>query len=366
MQFYRPAYYDAFRCTASACSDNCCIGWEIDIDPDTADRYRAFAGPLGEELTRKVDWQAEPPHFINQPNGRCPFLDEENLCRLIRSAGEGALCRICDRHPRFFNWMPGVTEAGLGLCCEEAARLLLESPLPDRFICTPAPAGLPEGEADCGEALAQALASLRQVLFHIAADTAYPFPVRCVMATECARQAQQALESRAEAFRPLMEAWMHPDTRQPYRAFEPDIPPEETARLAALSAALFTLDEPISPAWPGRLAAACGDLEKKRQTDALPEADCQHLFCYFLFRHLPGAALDGDLLGRVQYAALSVRMLRLLAAAEQPTTLSGRVALCKDWSKEVEYAPALTDRLLDAFWEGPLADPDRFDALLLW
>ena len=27
-----PDYYPEFRCSASACKHNCCIGWEIDID----------------------------------------------------------------------------------------------------------------------------------------------------------------------------------------------------------------------------------------------------------------------------------------------------------------------------------------------
>ena len=31
----RPSYYRQFRCIGSDCTDNCCIGWEIDIDPET-------------------------------------------------------------------------------------------------------------------------------------------------------------------------------------------------------------------------------------------------------------------------------------------------------------------------------------------
>ncbi len=31
----RPAYYKAFRCIGSDCTENCCIGWEIDVDEDS-------------------------------------------------------------------------------------------------------------------------------------------------------------------------------------------------------------------------------------------------------------------------------------------------------------------------------------------
>ena len=33
-----PFYYKEFHCIADACKDSCCIGWEIDIDEETARR----------------------------------------------------------------------------------------------------------------------------------------------------------------------------------------------------------------------------------------------------------------------------------------------------------------------------------------
>ena len=35
MVFRVPSYYKNFRCIADKCPDNCCRGWEIDIDEDT-------------------------------------------------------------------------------------------------------------------------------------------------------------------------------------------------------------------------------------------------------------------------------------------------------------------------------------------
>ena len=35
----RPAYYKAFRCIGSDCTENCCIGWEIDVDEDSLAYY---------------------------------------------------------------------------------------------------------------------------------------------------------------------------------------------------------------------------------------------------------------------------------------------------------------------------------------
>ena len=40
MIFTKPDYYDTFKCKANLCTDNCCIGWEIDIDENTYEKYK--------------------------------------------------------------------------------------------------------------------------------------------------------------------------------------------------------------------------------------------------------------------------------------------------------------------------------------
>lgn len=44
----RPAYYKAFRCIGSDCTENCCIGWEIDVDEDSLAYYETVPGDFGE------------------------------------------------------------------------------------------------------------------------------------------------------------------------------------------------------------------------------------------------------------------------------------------------------------------------------
>lgn len=119
-----PDYFPEFQCIASRCQHSCCIGWEIDVDEDTMKKYRAVDGAFGERLRQGIS--DVEPHFVLGKEERCPFLNQENLCDIILQLGEGALCQICSDHPRFYTWLPDRMEEGLGLCCEEAARLLLE------------------------------------------------------------------------------------------------------------------------------------------------------------------------------------------------------------------------------------------------
>ncbi len=120
----RPSFYDKFSCRASRCAHSCCVGWEIDIDRQSAAYYASVKGDFGRELRAGIS--EDGSHFILCDDGACPFLQKDGLCRIILRLGEEALCDICAEHPRFYNCYPGREESGLRLCCEEAVRLLAE------------------------------------------------------------------------------------------------------------------------------------------------------------------------------------------------------------------------------------------------
>lgn len=120
-----PSFYNDFQCIASKCTDNCCIGWEIDIDDETMDIYENVGGEFGKRLQDDIETD-DYPHFKLTSSERCPFLNSNNLCDIILNIGEENICEICREHPRFHSWYGRYKESGLGLCCEEAVRLLLD------------------------------------------------------------------------------------------------------------------------------------------------------------------------------------------------------------------------------------------------
>ena len=132
-----PSYYKNFLCKGSECSENCCIGWKIEIDVESLERYAKVGGELGDELCENIIRDGESSHFCLK-NGRCAFLDENNLCRLISSFGEDILCDICREHPRFYINFPKGGFLGVGLCCEAAAELVLSEKNPVGYgLCRP-------------------------------------------------------------------------------------------------------------------------------------------------------------------------------------------------------------------------------------
>jgi lysine-N-methylase len=126
MKLFAPKYYEDFSCIADKCRHSCCIGWEIDVDADTLAKYSEMKAPYAENIRDSIE-RDETPHFRLCADGRCAHLDEKGLCRIISNVGEGALCAICREHPRFYHTSSAGREVGLGLCCEEACRIVLSS-----------------------------------------------------------------------------------------------------------------------------------------------------------------------------------------------------------------------------------------------
>lgn len=133
MQVISPKYYQDFCCIADRCSHSCCIGWEIDIDSDTMQKYDALNSNIGITIRESIDKDGTP-HFRLCEEERCPHLDDRGLCKIILELGDGYLCDICREHPRFYNETPLGLEVGLGMACEEACRIILCSDDYDSMI----------------------------------------------------------------------------------------------------------------------------------------------------------------------------------------------------------------------------------------
>lgn len=144
-------YMNNFHCIGGICEDNCCIGWDVDIDQKTFQKYQKVKDP---ELKALYQSKIKPyPYYFSEEvdyarvtlgkDKRCPFLNEKGLCKTQAKLGEAYLSNVCATFPRMTNLIDGVLESTLTLSCPEAARLVLLNPeglyweetrLPDRKI----------------------------------------------------------------------------------------------------------------------------------------------------------------------------------------------------------------------------------------
>jgi lysine-N-methylase len=171
MKLFAPEYYKNFVCIADRCKHSCCVGWEIDIDDVTAEKYRSLCGPYAEKIRESIESDGDGvPHFRLAENERCPHLNASGLCKVILEYGDGLLCDICREHPRFYNTTARGMEVGLGMACEEACRIILGSDSYRKFVLL----GESEGELDSESFETDALCH-RERIFSILADASLEY-----------------------------------------------------------------------------------------------------------------------------------------------------------------------------------------------
>lgn len=348
MKLTLPSFYFNFHCIASQCTDNCCIGWEIDIDPSTADFYQLRARQndlLASRLRQNID-PSPTPHFRLTAQERCPFLNDQNLCDLILQLGEEHLCEICAQHPRFHEWFGDYKESGLGLCCEEAVRLLISDASPLNFVQTEIEEAPDDTPFD--PQLLDLLLLLRNRFFALLQNRTKPLAHRLCTLLSLAEQAQEAIDfGDIEALEQLTKdssaPLPEPSKEQPYKILD------------AILSFLQTL-EPIDPLWPQRLQSLRQQLPKllsKKYSPSRPH-EYEHLCVYLLYRYLLKAARDGELLSRVKAAVLfSLLVLMLEMETADDFSLSQQIINIKALSKELEYSDENWDALLEQNWQSP-------------
>lgn len=124
----KPGYYDDFHCLASGCPDSCCQEWDVQVDRETAARYLALPGALGDRLRSVLKAGGDGEYFMEIEDRRCPMWRPDGLCRVQAELGHDGLCQVCQEFPRLRHDYGDFVELGLELSCPEAARLMLTGP----------------------------------------------------------------------------------------------------------------------------------------------------------------------------------------------------------------------------------------------
>lgn len=331
--------FEAFRCIAGDCKDSCCIGWEIDVDEESFQRFQRMSGAFGERLRSSIITEADGTHhYLLKEGDRCPFLNEAGLCDQILNCGEEVLCEICAQHPRFFRMVEETQEWGVGLACPEAARLLLSSS--EALTLT--------GEREEAEdLLLDFLLTLRESFLSIAQEESLPIYQRLSLLLDAASAAQEQLD------------WEEydPDSLLNEEPINMLYPGQGCIWLEALSA-LEPIDEEWSEALEDALAAAQYPELLEDFSEEMEERSWEygHFLSYLLFRYVLKAYDDHDLLYWVKMAAWSVLTVEQLAFGrwlknQKRFSVSDHEDVLRIFSKEVEYDPEIVEGL-DGLLEG--------------
>ena len=307
-----PDFFADFHCVAERCTDCCCIGWEIDVDEETLAYYESLPGELGAALRRSIVRGQDAAHFALGEGERCPFLDGRGLCRILAELGDGALCDICREHPRFYEWFGRRVEAGLGLCCEEACRLLLDSDRPLNFVETEDSAH--DEPFDGDPELLRALEPVRARAFAILQDRSRPFFYRLRRFAAYLTNVQDELDG-------------FPPAEETAQAELPD----DDALLA-----LCRRMEPMNDDWPHLVAR----METPGTTADVPDWVYERAAVYLTYRWLLKAAFDGDVLGKAMLVTAFLCLLRRLLDSGAAASAAEGLRLL---SRQIEYSEVNTE-----------------------
>lgn len=302
MIYAYPEYYNEFACIAGECRHSCCIGWEIDIDPDTAEKYRGMSGELGEKIKSNINWNTEPAQFMLGEGDRCRFLNKDGLCEIILRLGEKALCQICTDHPRYRSFMSERCETGLGLCCEAAAELILKRN--QSFFMREEGSGEYTPDED-------AIMDIRDAAFELIDDR------------------KDDIIHRTEMLLRLCGS---------------DMPNTDAEKLAGLLLPLERLDEK----WKEHLNRLKASNLSGNELDDYIRANEQasrNILNYFVFRYFPAALDDGDIAGKAAFAVLSMKIIMSLACVG----VDDITECARMYSSEIEYSEDNLYAIWDVF-----------------
>lgn len=335
-----PEYYKKFTCIAGRCSDNCCIGWEIDIDSNTAAYYDSIKGNFGAKLRKNISIN-DPRSFILGENERCPFLNEHNLCEIILSLGENKLCNICTEHPRYYEWFGNVKEGGIGLCCEEAARIILSADNPTDTYETEAS----DEENDFeNTALYVCLLGVREEILAYLISDIQPLDRKIRDVIGYAVLVQSSIDNSIYDVPPITSCLEHGKHR-----FEDIL-------------SYMTTLEPIDGKWLPYLEeitamydTACNKKEQFLQNNPEAEQYLRNIAVYFIWRYFMKGTFDGEIVSRVKLMAVSVAVIGYMYLCKwlESGTLTHEdcAQLAKNYSKEIEYSEENLEAMLDASYD---------------
>lgn len=122
MRRVRPDYYEKFQCIADRCTITCCQEWKIGVDNETNRKWKKLLPP-----DTVVDKKKNLSAYTVKKDGmrvialdekhRCPFLNEEKLCRLLCTYTNRVLSDTCTQFPREVHRFSTHEEETLMPCC---------------------------------------------------------------------------------------------------------------------------------------------------------------------------------------------------------------------------------------------------------
>lgn len=353
MQYTVPHYYNKFHCTADQCEDTCCAGWQIMIDEHSLKKYRKVKGTFGNRLFNSIDWKEGS--FL-QYDGRCAFLDENNLCDICSELGPDMFCKTCRNYPRHIEEFPNVREISLSLSCMEAGKLILGCTSPVRFLTKETEREEAEDET-FDYFLYDKLLSVRESAIRILQNREEKIELRIAMALGLAHDAECKIR-KGNLFEVDEVCARYEKEGSPQRFLKKlKSCQEENGKRFQIMQELWSIFDELEilrKQWPDYIKDLEGILyyseeeylemrTEFRENVLQKHSYSEQLMVYFVFTYFCGGVYDGRGYSKMLMAVASTLLIEELAMAvywkkEKQFTFMDMVEVAHHYSREVEHS----------------------------
>lgn len=330
MKEYIPDYYKDFRCIADKCKDSCCIGWEIMIDPESYKKYQNVKGKFHDRLMQGIDHEGDKAFHLDHCD-RCVFLNQKNLCDIYIELGEDALCEICTQHPRFHNEYGNIRQTGLGMACEEAARLMFET---KEFGLYQIQGTKTETIDDFDEAILE----IQLWLLELLKKRENPIEQRIEQIFDIVQTIQDHLNQTGE----ISDTWKDDPIKKHYIL---DQMCEETyiKNWISVYQELDFMDPKIK-----KMFCEMEQMPLMIKEQKMDGFYIEHLMSYFIYRYFMKSCEDDNLIDKVKFAVLSCLMIEQMNEyCKKNHILKTPQEIAQVYSKEIEYSQENMDIIFE-------------------
>lgn len=375
-----PKYYENFSCIADRCEDTCCAGWEIDIDDKSYEYYMGIPGEFGEQIRKQIkEYQCEDEDvyethgFILKEEKRCPFLNERNLCEIILTLGEEAICDVCTNTPRNFLEYGNAREISISPSCAEAGRLIFGSNEKVTFIEKEAAENLEFEESQEDLMIAGVVRSARDRAIIILQNRKRNIYERICAFLNFSYEVQQCLNTNSfDEVLQLSES--KPDGWSKFYDFSAQdsfhISPKERYRYLKKRMESFGGMESINQEWQQYIEDMQNHFIMNKDGENIylntfrdftkylnengREYEYEQLLVYYAFLSLSRSVDDLNFWGKAQFAAASFLMIRDMDVErfyqkKGEFAVEDRVDIARIYAKEVEHSEENLEYLDDEF-----------------
>lgn len=371
MYYRKPDYYDEFKCIADKCPESCCSGWGIVIDDKTMAKYNKLPKNEREYVLEHIDVSEG---MYKRCDGRCSFLNEDNLCDLYINLGEDKFCRTCRVYPRHFEEYGNLLEAAMSLSCPEVARIILTNKRHDKFVVNKNEVQSPhKNEVD--QVLLANLLGVRKHIFSIISDDSMPIDLRLKRAIIYAEKIQklvydyEKLGRRVKNKQIAVKFALSIDMiTKKELSFAQNIDVANKRYYCSERNAAGRYDympqifdmllgmENINEKWPAKVEAVMKFLysEVDREKYILEygkfaeymrdrEIEYEHIAVYFIYTYFLGGVYDYNILAMVRFAVLSTVIVREMGfyawlTSNKEFSVDEQIKLAVMYSRQIEHS----------------------------